>query len=144
MEFNVLFSLTSIMTARFLEKKKMRAASVLYSTMFIIMFLILLFTVDIETIRNMMSSIFGEEVYNLTRNAFVYAITTPVYGVYIIGSVLFTVVVQIAVTLLTPVGEIVRYLIRKKSCIHKFKKVYVRLVHHARSLCIATPINRLY
>lgn len=43
MEFNILFLLTSIMTARFLEKRKMRAASVLYSTMFIIMFIILLF-----------------------------------------------------------------------------------------------------
>ena len=58
--------------------------------------------------------------------------------------VLFSVIVRVALTLLTPVGEIVRYLIRKKSCIYKFEKVYVRLVLQARSLCIATPINRLY
>ena len=144
MEFNLLFLLTSIVTARFLDKRKMRAASIMYSTMFIIMLFVLLFTVDIDLVRQMMMNAFGSEVYQLVHNAFVDAISTPAYGVYIIGSVILTVAVQVSVTVLAPVSAIVRYLIKKKNILHKFKKAYVRLVHQARSLYIVTPINRLY
>ena len=122
----------------------MHAASVLYSVMFIIMLLVLLFTVDIELIRRGMLSLFGREVYYGVQNAFIDAIKSSAYGAYIVGSIILTVAVQVSVTVLTPVRAIVRYIVQKKTVHHKFKKAYSRLVQNVRSVYISQPINRLY
>lgn len=144
MVFHILFLLTSIVTARFLERRKMRAASVAYSTMFIIMFFVLLFTVDIEPVRRVMLNIFGRPVYYGIYNAFSDAVNTPAYGVYMIGGIILTIAVQLAITILFPVRAIVRYFTRKKAYLNRFKKVYTRLVRNVRSLYISYPINQLY
>ena len=144
MELSVLFLLTSIATARFLDKRKMQVASALYSAMFIIMMFVLLFTVDIEPVCRMMTYVFGNENYADFREVLKDAIADSRYGVYIVGAIILTIAVQVSVTVMAPVRAIIRYFSQKKTVLHKFKKVYERLVYPVPSLYISEKFTLLY
>lgn len=144
MALNLLFLLSSIVTARILDKKKMRVASVAYSVMFIVMLAVLLFTVDVDVIRSMMIQLCGKTCYFNVHFTFVDAIHTPLYGAFIIGALVLTFVVQLAATVFCVAKEIVYHFSKQNSRYQKAKKARPVFVHSVHDLFLSPNINLLY
>ena len=144
MALSVIFLLTSIVTARLLEKKKMRVASVAYTVMFIIMALVLLFTADAESIRNIMLRVVGSRWYFDIRHTFLDAIRAPLYGVYMMSAILLTFAIQLSVTVIFTAKAVVYHLTKHRAFEYTIKKVHNRLLHEVCSLKMSRNVNLLY
>lgn len=144
MFLNFVFLISSIVTLTVITRRRMLAATVLYTMLIGILTLVLLFTLEVDVIRLLMSGIFGEDNYILVHDIFSEAIATPIYGVFIVGAIALTLFVQIAVMILYPIHAIVCYLTKNTSVYQKFKKAYVKFVYSVRRTCVPTRINLLY
>lgn len=143
MEITIIFLLSSIVTARLLDKKRMHVASIAYSVMFVIILSVLLFVVDFEFIRRLMINIVDPQTYYKVHFAFMDAINAPFYGLFISGALLLTFVVQLAVTVLYTATVIVFHYLQKNSFTCK-KNAYFKLAQSVRSLYLSNRINLLY
>lgn len=144
MALNVLFLLSSIVTARIFEKKKMRVASVAYSVLFIVMLAVLLFTVDVDAIRSTMIWLCGKTSYFNAHFAFMDAIRMPLYGAFIMGALVLTLVVQLAAAVFCAAKEIVYHFFKQNTHFQKTKKARRTIVHPVHDLFLIPNINLLY
>ncbi len=144
MEIVIIFLLSCILTARYLDKKKMQAASVLYSVLFIITFTFSLFAIDYEIIKESMINIFGEPFYGELRRSVLGILNTDCFGinlttVFVAACILQTVIVIIGLT-----KRVVSYFIVEKKPSREFYKAYFRFVLLVRNLYLPKRINLLY
>lgn len=115
MLLTVIFLISCIITARLLEKKRMKVASIAYSVLFVVLLTALFLTVDIAPISQACINIMGNESYLQTREALIYALRSPGYGTCIYIAVFLTFVLQAATALTLAVTEIVRVLSKEKE-----------------------------
>ena len=144
MEIVIIFLLSCIVTARYLDKKKMQAASVLYSVLFIITFTCSLFAIDYDIIKEGMMKIFGEQLYGELRQSVLGILNTELFGInlttfFVAACILQTVIVVIGLT-----KRVVSYFIVEKKPSRDFYKAYFRFVLLVRNLHLPKRINLLY
>lgn len=143
MLLTVIFLITCIVTARLLEKKKMRVASIAYSVMFIIFLSALVFVSDFSFIRDILTDVFGTYAYYSARYIVIEAVDAPGYSIIISVALVLTVVFQIAATVYCFVDTIVSYL-KKKHHDHKKWKEALKRTLPAYDAIITKRINILY
>lgn len=139
----ILFLISCVITARVLEKKNMRVASVTYSVLFVILLAALLFTVDLELISRALSNMMGAKAYLQVKDALDYVIHSAGYGFCIFIALLLTISVQITLSLICTVVTIVKYFV-KRSLELLTKKDNYRCPFTLRALYRQRYINRLY
>lgn len=145
MELSVLFLISCVLIARKFEKQKMQVASLAYSVTFIVIFVILLFTVDIDIVTRAWTNIFGAKVYTDIHEALLEATGQAQYGISLIGAVTLAVAIQLAFMVLDAFRVVVNYCFSSKQAIaRKFKKAYSRLAQTGRNLYLPKRINLLY
>lgn len=143
MLLNVLFLLTSIVTARLLEKKKMRVASMAYSVMFVFLLVVLLFTVESEAVGRLMVNVLGEDVYRAIHPAFLDAVHTPQYGLLIVGALALTLALQLSVAVFHT-AKLVYHFVKQNSFLQKAKQIRFTLLRPVRDMFLFPKINLLY
>lgn len=143
MLITVIFLISCVISARLLEKKKMRVASIAYSVLFIVFFAALLLTSDVEAINRTLSAIMGAQTYQLTRNALFYAYHSAGYGTCILIALFFTLMLQLALPIICAVARIVKLFGRGKVALISKKDKYRRSCR-PRALYLQRHINLLY
>ena len=144
MILNVIFLLTSIVTARLLDKKKMRVASAAYSVTFIFLLVVLLFTAEAEVISRMMVNVLGENIYWNAHFVFLDAIHAPQYGLFIVGALGLTFALQLSVTVFHTVKVVVYHFFKQNTPLQKARKIRFTLLRPVRDLFLSPNINLLY
>ena len=145
MELTVLFMISCVLTARKFEKLKMQLASLAYSVTFIVICFVLLFTVDIDVVSRALLNFFDADLYFDVRAALLDAMAMTYYGVSIVGALIVTTAVQLAVTVIDAARVMVRYcFFAKESLARKFKKAYFRFAQFGRIVYFPKRINLLY
>lgn len=143
MALTLIFLISCIITARLLEKKKMRVASVAYSVTFILLLFILLFVTDIEPISRALANMLGANAYGEIKLALIEALRSASYGTCITIAILLTFFLQLAVTVFCAVSTIVRFF-KKWSVTYRSKREKFRIIYPIRNIYIRKPINLLY
>lgn len=138
-----LFLISCIITARLLEKKKMRVASIAYSVLFIILFAVLFLTVDLEPITRALTNVMGAEMYLQTKSALLYAIGSAGYGTCIISAMLLTFIIQLVLPIALAVTGLVRILFKKKEE-HTSKKEKYKRARIQYGIFVQKQINLIY
>lgn len=143
MILSVMFLISCIVTARVFEKRKMHVASVLYTTLFILLLAALAFVTDIEPIRNSLANALGEYAYTVIRSVLFSAIRSSTYGIAIAAAIVLTAVLQLVTTVACVVSTIIGFF--KRSGISDLaKKLRDRLAYAMRTLFLMKRINLLY
>ena len=140
----VLFLISCVVTARLLDKKNMRVASVSYAVMFAVLTVVLLFTVDAEPIRDLMVRLVGRNAYVNAHFAFREAINSSIYGIYIVSALTLTFILQLFVTVFYTAKTIVTYYFKKNSFSENKKKVNPGRVGDTRRLYLSQKINKIF
>ena len=143
MAASVLFLISCIFTARFLEKRKMHVASVMYSAVFAGILIVLLLAVDIPIIQTAFSNMMGAREYAQAHEFVRDVVSTDEYGISTITVMVVVFVVQIITTLIQAAKAVVTLLIRKTTPA-KFKKRKLSLASPVRTLYLPRQINLLY
>ena len=143
MILTVIFLITCVITARIFDQRKMKAAAVAYSVVFIVVLSVLAFTVDYPLISRAMSNIFGINNYNEIHSAICETIQTPVYGFSMIGGIAALFFVQLTASVLEMARAVVSCF-KKEYLVRKFRKAYVSFAQHAHRLILPRRINLLY
>ena len=144
MEITVIFLLSCIITARYLEKKKMQAASVLYSVLFIITFTFSLFAIDYNVIQNGLINIFGEQFYGELRRSVLGILSIECFGISLKLFFVSACILQTAIVIIGLTKRVVSYFIVEKKPSREFYKAYFRFVLLVRNLYLPKRINLLY
>lgn len=139
----ILFLISCVITARLLDKKKMRVASIAYSVLFVVLLTALLLTSDLELISRALSKIMGTKAYLLTKDALLYAFHSAGYGFCIFIALSFTFFLQISLSLIYAVVTIVK-LFKKGNVALLSKKENYRRLYTPQALYLNQDINRLY
>lgn len=143
MILSVVFLISCIITARVFDKRKMHVASVLYTTLFVLMSVALVFVTDIEPVRNFFADALGAHAYSVIRSVLLSAIHSSTYGTAIAIAIILTAVLQLVTTVVCVVSTIIGFF--KKSGIQTLaKKMEDRLAYPIRALLLARQINLLY
>lgn len=143
MLLTVIFLISCIITARLLEKKRMKVASIAYSVMFIVLLTALLLTVDFAPVSQAFTNIMGEETYLQTKEAFIYALHSPGYGTCIYIALFLTFILQAATALTLAVTGLVRVLSAGKAA-YRHKKEKRESSYLPRELYLKKRINLMY
>ena len=144
MEITVIFLISCIITARYLDKKRMQAASVLYSVLFIITFVFSLFAIDYGIVKEGMINIFGEQFYGELRHSVLGILNTEFLGIN--NTILFTAacILQTVIVIIGLTKRVVSYFIIERKPASEFYKAYFRFVLLVRNLYLPKRINLLY
>lgn len=143
MLLTVIFLISCIITARLLEKKNMRVATVAYSVMFIILLYVLLLVIDFAPTNQAFTKLLGEEVYLETKEALLYALNSQGYGTCICFALFLTLFLQLTTALTIAVTGILHLLTGKKEGF--FQKREKQLSpRKPREVCLNNHINLLY
>lgn len=142
MLLTVILLISCILTARLLEKKKMRVASVMYSAVFIVLLVAVLLAVEVETIGFAISNIIGEDAYLQAHEVLLNAINSEGYGTCIYIALLFTLFLQITTFFVHTVYEIV-WFDRSESAAYFPKKYVAKHSFKPRVLYLTRRINLL-
>lgn len=143
MAITVLFLISCVITARMLEKKKMHAASVAYTVLFVVLLAALFLTVDFEPINRALTNVMGAKTYLQTQNALLYALRSDGYGTCIISALLLTFIIQLALPVAFAVTGLVRILFKKQETKQSKKDKY-RSSRLLNELYLKRYINLLY
>ena len=140
---SVLFLLSCVMTSRFLEKRKMRIANVLYSVLFVFTLCVLVFAFDFPLLEQLMSNLFGEAAYDELHIIALRVVNQTVYGVSVITMISITTSVQLGFAIYTATKKLVFRLIKRVAA-RKFSRVYSVEKIGVHRFYPITRINRLY
>lgn len=143
MELAVIFIISCVISARILEKNKMRAASIAYSVMFVILLSALLFTVDFEPINHAFSRVIGMARYLEVREALLYAMQTPGYGTCIAAALLVTLLLQLLISAAYAVSVIANALKQEKG-VYLSKKDKRKTISYTKKIYLRKQINLMY
>lgn len=143
MLITAIFLISCIITARLLDKHKLRLASAAYSVLFVVLLTALLFTIDVELVGRSISNLVGTKTYLQTREALLYALHSAGYGTCITLALLVTLFLQLLIPFLFAVATVVA-LFKKGKEARISKKDKYRLPHALRELYVRRRINLLY
>lgn len=138
-----IFLITCIVTARVLEEKKMRIASVIYSILSVILIDALLLTSDLAPVKYIFKTLMGEECYLYIKSAIFDTLYTTGYGSCILFAFFTTLFIQVVISFIYVITNIV-----KLSKIYEVsyipEKNNYRCLHIYQTLCLKKNINLLY
>lgn len=140
---SILFLISCVFTARFLEKRKMHVASVIYSAVFICLLAVLLLAVDIPIIQTSISNMMGAYKYAQVHDFVVEVINTDEYGLSTITVVAVVFAVQVIAILIQAAKVVVTFFIKDLSS-PEFSKKTITLASPVRVLYLPKRINLLY
>lgn len=143
MWYTILYLIFCIITARMLDKKQMRVATVLYSVMFVLLLPLILFSIDIEAVRQALSNVMGEHAYLEVSSLFHDVLNSSGYGICIAIALVTSFVLQLVVSLFWAVETLVNY-IKERSVYYLSKKKRVEIPCLARNIYISKRIYILY
>lgn len=143
MILTVIFLITCIITARVLEKKKMRAASIAYSVLFVIFLVALLFVTDLKPLQTALINTVGVKIYFSVRFSLLEAINATGYGMIIAGAILFTIALQLFATVVCVVDKLVE-IFKKSSFQYKSRRDIFKRILFTHEVFLAKRINLLY
>jgi len=140
---SVLFLLSCVMTARFLERQKMRIANVLYSVLFASTLCVLAFVFDFPWLKGLMSYLLGESAYNELHIIALRVVSQTVYGVSVMTMISVIFSVQLGIAIYTATKKIVHKLTHREPA-RKLSRVYSIKKIDAPSFHPVLRINQLY
>lgn len=143
MLLTAIFLVTCVITARVLQEKKMRVASVIYSILSVVLIVAILFTSDFVPVRYAFENLMGEEYYLNIKDAILHALYTSGYGTCTLFAFFITLFLQVVISVIYVVTIVVKlikvgkevYLLKKDSNSHSY--IY-------RVLSLKKDINILY
>ena len=138
----LIFLLTCVATTRYLEKRRMYIANVLYTVTFVVVLTTVLLSTDQLFLATAMQNMFGK-AYPFLHEVAREVMNSPVLGMNLFGVILLIFAVQSAATVVGAVN-VVKASFRKEVLARKFKKIYVARVSHVIRLRMSRSINLLY
>lgn len=146
MQTSILFLVTCIISARLLERRRMRVAAVFYSVMFITVFSYLLLATELGILRVALTNLLGAQTYELMHNVALDAMNESYFGVTIAGILFLTIGVQVALAVLEAASAAVRCIraFARRRRGYKFRKAYFKLASSVRKLVVHKRINLIY
>ena len=144
MGVSVLFLISCVLTARIFEKRKMRAAAITYSVLFISVLFVLAFAVDIPILARALNNALGTKMYRDLHSAIAEAINTKLYGFSMIGVICVMFIVQSIAAVVEMARAVAVICFKKKALVRKFKKAYFKFARSVRNLYLPKRINLLY
>lgn len=143
MLLTVLFLISCVITARIFDKKRMSAATIAYSVMFVVLLTALLLTVDFGPINQAFTNIMGEEAYLQTKEAFICALDSAGYGTCIYIALFLTFILQVATAMTLAVTGLVRVLSKRKE-IYRSKREKRESSYFPRERYLKKRIHLMY
>jgi len=137
-----LFLLTCILSARYLEKKRMTLAAAFYSVLFIFMTFFFLISVNIPYVHTALRYLLGEEIYDILHKFALEAINASIYGIGVLWAVGVIFIIQSVSVVIITAHSVAKRLFKFKKVVRaEFRKLRPHAEYKIPSLQQRVPLR---